>query len=55
MARHFQYKIELIFREIILDGPLGETKYVIRIKFKGRGSPHIYSFIWVFNAPNIGK
>ena len=53
MARHFQYKVEVFFKELILDGPLGKPKYAIRIEFQGRGSPHVHSFIWIFNAPNI--
>ena len=54
MARHFQYKVEIFFKEIILDGPLGKTKYyAIRIEFQARGSPDVHSFIWIFNAPNI--
>ena len=54
MARHFQCKVEVFFKETILDGPLGKTKYyAIRIEFQERGSPHLYSFIWIFNAPNI--
>ena len=47
-------KAGVFFKEIILDGPLRETKYyVIRIEFQKTGSPHIYSFIWIFNATNI--
>ena len=54
MARHFQHKVEVFFEEIILDGPLGKTKYyAIRIEFKERGSPHVHSFLWIFNALNI--
>ena len=54
VARHFQYKVEVFFEEIILDGPLGEAKYcAIHIEFHERGNPHVYSFIWIFNAPNI--
>ena len=53
VARHFQYKVE-VFKEITLDGPLGKTKYyAIRIEFQERGSPHVHSFIWICNAPNI--
>ena len=53
MARHFQYKNEVFFKEIILDGPLGKTKYyAIRIEFQERGSPLVHLFIWIFNAPN---
>ena len=54
VARHFQYKFEVFFKEILLDGPLGKTKYqAIRTEFQERGSPHFHSFIWIFNAPNI--
>ena len=53
-ARHFQYSVKVFFKEIIFDGLLGETKYyAIRIEFQERGSPHVHSFIWIFNAPNI--
>ena len=54
VARHFQYKAEVFFKEIILDGSLGKTRYyAIRIEFQERGSPHAHSFIFIFNAPNI--
>ena len=54
VARHFQYEVEVFFNEIILDGPLGKTKYyATRIEFQERGSPYVHSFIWIFNAPNI--
>ena len=54
VARHFQYKVEVFFKEIILGGPLEKTKYyAIRIEFQEKVSPHIHSFIWIFDAPNI--
>ena len=54
MARHFQYKVEVFFKEIILDDPWGRAKYyAIRIGFQEIGSPHVHSFIWVFNTANI--
>ena len=54
VARHFQYKVEVSFKKTILDGPLRKTKYyAIRIEFQEIGSPHVHSFIWIFNAPNI--
>lgn len=54
MTRHFSYKIEIFFREIIIDGPLRKTKcYVIGIKFQERSSAPTHSFIWIFNASNI--
>ena len=54
MARHSYYKVEVFFKEIILDGLLGKTKYyAIRIEFQEKGNPHVHSFIWILNAPNI--
>ena len=45
VARHFQFRVEIFFKEITLDGPLGKTKYyVIRVEFQVRGTPHVYSF-----------
>ena len=45
VARHFQYKVEVFFKEIILDDPLEKTKYyTICIEFHGRGSPHVHSY-----------
>ena len=46
MARHFQYKVEVFFKQIILDGPLGKTKYyAMRIEIQKRVSLHVSSFI----------
>ena len=54
MARHFQCEVEVFFKEIILDDLLGKAQfYAFCIEFKERGSPHVRSFIWIFNAPNI--
>ena len=56
VARHFQYRVEIFFKVIILDGPLGKTQYyAIRVEFQVRGSPHIHSFIWILNAPKLTK
>ena len=34
VARHFQYRVECFFRQIVIDGPLGKTKYyIIRLEF----------------------
>ena len=27
VARHFQYRVEVFFKEIVIDGPFGKTKY----------------------------
>ena len=54
MARHFQYKVEVFFKEIILDGPLRKTKYyAICVEFQEKFSTHVHSFIWIFSALNI--
>ena len=38
----------------MLDDTLGKTKYHdVHIEFQERGSPHVHSLIWIFNAPNI--
>ena len=56
VARHFQYSVELFFRIIILNRPVGKTKYyAMCIEFKVRDSPHIHSFIWILNEPKIAK
>ena len=54
VARRFQCKVGVFFKEIIIDGPLGKTKYyAMRIEFQERGSPHVHSFVWILNAANI--
>ena len=56
VARHLQYCVEVFFKEIVTDGPLGKTKcYAIHVEFQIRGSPHIHSFLWVVNAPTLTK
>ena len=56
VARHFQYRVEIFFKLIVLNGPLGKTSYyAIRVEFQIRGSPHIHSFIWILNAPKLTK
>ena len=50
VARNFQYRVELFFKEIIINGSLGKVSYyAIRVEFQLRGSPHIHSFLWHFN------
>ena len=54
LARHFQYRVELFFKEIVVNGPLGKVEYyAIRVEFQVRGSPHIHSFLWVNGAPKL--
>lgn len=54
VARHFQYRVETFFKEIVLhkNSPLGSVEnYAIKVEFQFRGSPHVHCFIWVKNAP----
>ena len=45
------FSLEMSFKEIILDGPLGKTKYyVIRVIFQAKSNPHTHSFLWIVNA-----
>ena len=46
IAKHFQYRVETFFKEVIVAGALGKVKYhVIRVEFQVRGSPHIHSLL----------
>ena len=46
VARHFQYKVQVFFKKIVLDGPLGKIKYYpLRIVFQERGSRHVHAFV----------
>ena len=57
-ARHFQFRVEIFFKEIILhkNGPFGcIDSYAIKVEFQVRGSPHIHSFIWVKDAPILSS
>ena len=53
-ARHFQYRLNVIFQEFLKSSvkPPGEiVDYAIRIEFQARGSPHAHCVIWVKDAP----
>ena len=51
LASHFQYGVEVFFKEIVSDGPLGKIEhYSIRVEFQVRGSPHIHSLVWAIGA-----
>ena len=55
-VRHFQYRVEMFFKIIVLDELLGKSQYdAIRVEFRVRGSPHIHYFIWISNAPKLAK
>ena len=56
LARHFQYRVEIFLKVIIINGPLGKVKYhAIGVEFQVRGSPHIHSFLWIIDAPILTK
>ena len=51
LAKHFQHRVEMFLKVIVIDGPLGKLKYhAIRIEFQVCGSPHVHSFLWVHDA-----
>ena len=52
VARHCQYRVEIFFKEIVIDGSLWKTKYyAVRVEFQVCGSPHMDCFLWVVYAP----
>ena len=54
LARHFQYRVENFFKEIILNGQLGKiTYYAIRVEFQARGSPHVHCLLWAKSVPKL--
>ena len=56
LACHFQYRVEIFFKTIVLDEMLGKVKYLaIRVEFQLRGSPHIHLFLWILDAPVLHK
>ena len=56
LARHFQYRVEIFFKTIVLGGILGKVKFhAIRAEFQLQGSPHIHSFLWILDAPVLHK
>ena len=43
VARHFKYKVEVFFKEIMLDGPMSKTKsHFIKIGFKRWYHTHVH-------------
>ena len=50
VVKHFQCRVEILFKTIILNGPFGKTNYAICVEFQVRGSPHVQSFKWILNS-----
>ena len=56
LARHFQYRVENFFKEIVVKGPMGKILYhVIRVEFQTRGSPHVHCLLWAENMPLLNS
>ena len=53
-TKNFQYRVEIFFTDMVLDGRLRKTTYyVLRIELQKEASPNVHSFIWFFDATNI--
>ena len=56
LEKHFQYRVEVFFKEIVVDGPLGKVTYhAIRVEFQFRGSPHIHFIFMDFKCTQANK
>ena len=58
LARHFQHRVEVFFKEILLirTEPIGKVKYyAIRLEFQFRSSPYIPSFLRIPNALTLNE
>lgn len=56
VAKHFQYRVETFFTEVLLSKsqPIGKiVYYALRIEFQMRGSPHLHSLIWTEDCPKL--
>ena len=54
VAKHFQYQVEVFFKEIIVDGPSEKVIcHAVWVEFQVYGSPHIRCFLWLLNAPTL--
>ena len=56
VAKHFQYRVETFFTEILLSdtNPIGKiVYYALRIEFQMRGSPHLHALIWTSDCPKL--
>ena len=56
VAKHFQYRVETFFMEVLLTNanPIGKiVYYALRIEFQMRGSPHLHALIWTSDCPKL--
>ena len=58
VAKHFQYRVETFFTEILLTDakPIGKIVYYApRIEFQMRGSPHLHALIWTSDCARLNQ
>ena len=56
VAKHFQYRVETFFTEVLFSkpNPIGKiVYYALRIEFQMRGSPHLHALIWTSDCPKL--
>lgn len=56
VAKHFQYRVETFFKEVLLSkaNPIGKiVYYALHIEFQMRGSPHLHALIWTSDCPKL--
>ena len=56
VAKHFQYRVETFFTEVLLSRAnlIGKiVYYALRIEFQMRGSPHLHALIWTSDCPML--
>ena len=56
VAKHFQFRVETLFTEILLSKskPIGKiVYYALRIEFQMRGSPRLHALIWTEDCPKL--
>jgi len=56
VAKHFQYRVEAFFTEVLLSKcqPIGKiVYYALRIEFQMRGSPHLHALLWTVDCPKL--
>ena len=55
MAKHFQYKVELFFKDTILDDPLGKKNIMLYVLNFKKGVAHVTIFLYGFSMHQILK
>ena len=56
VAKHFQYRLEIFFTEILLTNakPIGKIVYhALRREFQMKGSPPLHALIWSSDCPTL--